>query len=227
MPRKLHAALLDGDSYEWSPEWLPKMSQETTKEKGTTCSIYFHTVRRTELLLLLHPRVPSLLPCCGVCSLTTHFQGKPGLGSPGKNLRHTTPSHSIIPASSPVLSLPCLDALMPNTVLAFGSVSLSAEPAVTMVTSHALLCLSPVPHSGDHSGAPTCSHCTEAAPSHSCLQTMGLAPAHLSTRIKVFPITSPRGLQGNRRVVSRLPNVFAELHLGGMMLHQAAEQDRY
>lgn len=56
---------------------------------------------------------------------------------------------------------------------------------------------------GGHSRAPTCSHPTEGAPSHSCLQTMGLAPAHPSTKIKpkIFLRTSPRGLQGNRRVL--------------------------
>lgn len=50
---------------------------------------------------------------------------------------------------------------------------------------------------GGHSRAPTCSHRTEGAPSHSCLQSMGLAPAP-STKIKIFLMTSLRGLQGNR-----------------------------
>lgn len=75
------------------------------------------------------------------------------------------------------------------------------SPAIASARLSLLKLLSRHPWSG-HSRAPTCSHPTEGAPSHSCLQTMGLAPAHPSTKIKpkIFLRTSPRGLQGNRRV---------------------------
>lgn len=81
MPRKLHAALLDGNSYKSSPEWLPKMSQEATGKKGRTCLMYFYTGVRTELLLL-HTRAPSLL-----WSLFSYCSSFPGETSTGKNLR--------------------------------------------------------------------------------------------------------------------------------------------
>lgn len=134
---------------------ITRVSQEATKEKGTTCLICFHAgVRRTELLLLLHRRAPSLL--WSLFSYRSSFPGeKAVLGSPGKNLGHMTPSHSIIPASSPVLSLSCLDALKANCLQhcpGLWQVSLSAEPAVTMVTSHMLSFASVLcPHLCSHS----------------------------------------------------------------------------
>lgn len=120
------------------PEWLPRMSQETTKEKVTICLTYFHTgLRRTELLLLLHPRAPSLWQC-----LFSYHLSFPGENSTGELWEETQVHHSFLehhscfqPCPQPPLS-GCINGKQSATLSQPLAVSLSAEPAVTLVTSH-------------------------------------------------------------------------------------------
>lgn len=118
------------------------MSQEATKEKGTTCLIYFHTgVRRTELLLLLHPRAPSLL--WSLFSYLSSFPGETSTGEPWEESQadYSIPQHHSCfqPCPQPSLS-GCINAKLSATLSRPWQWQhlMAAEPAVTMVTSHML-----------------------------------------------------------------------------------------
>lgn len=148
MPRKIHTALLDGDSHESSLEWLAKMSQEPTKEKGTTCLIYFHTgVRRTELLLLLHPRAPSLL--WSLFFYCSSFPGETNTGEPWEESQahHSFPQHHSCFQPCPQPSLTgCIKVKLSATLSRpWQHLNVCRASSDHGDITHAHLCLSPVP----------------------------------------------------------------------------------
>ena len=108
-PTKLHAALPARDSYWSSPEWLPKTSQEATKEKGVTCLISLQArhkknrVSPSPASQSTFPAAVSVLPLLLISRVGVQYWG--ALGSISGTPPLPTAS---LPASNSALSLHCL-----------------------------------------------------------------------------------------------------------------------